>query len=43
MTAFIVEESAALGALYLWYGVWEIMTRKQLDDGRWIIECRRYN
>jgi hypothetical protein len=40
--AFIVEEWVALKSTYLYNGVWEIITRRQLDDGRWLIECKKW-
>lgn len=39
--AFIVEEWVALQSTYFYNGVWEIITRTQLDDGRWLIECKK--
>ena len=39
--SFIVPEEHALGQYYLYHGIWEIMTRTQLLDGRWLIECRK--
>lgn len=41
MRAFIVEERHALSTTYFWNGVWEIITRQKLDDGRWMIECKK--
>lgn len=38
--SFIVDEQTALMQVYFHNGQWVILSREQLKDGRWLIECR---
>lgn len=40
---FIVDEQTAMMYVYFYNGTWKIMSRIQLVDGRWMIECSKYD